>query len=131
MAGSQHSEAFCTNCRLCDLWKSLEIERLEGHRHLNPVECITPKAGLALKHLICYSLPVANPLTGSPAGPSPACVPHHMGYTSGWGKKGPLTHPKVWPPWSRHAFLLNSALSPLILLGSCCAVQTSHRVPVR
>lgn len=90
------------------------------------MEYLTPKA---LKLLICYSLPVANPLTGGPKGPSPAWVPHHMGYT--WGKKGRLMHPKVWPRWSRHAFLLNSALSPLVLLGSRCAVQTSHRVLVR
>lgn len=47
-----------------DLWKSLEIEGLEGHRYLNPTKCIAPKAVLALKHLIYHSLPGANPLTG-------------------------------------------------------------------
>lgn len=112
----------------CDFWKPLEIGGQEGHRHLNPTERTSPKAGLAPKCLLCFSLPVANLLPGSPAGPSPAQVPHHMGYTSRWGIKGPLIHPKVWPHWSRHIFLLNSAVSPLVLLGSCCVVQSSHRV---
>lgn len=82
MASSQHCDPF-TSWFLCDLWKSHEIEGLEGHRHLNAAECIAPKAGLALKHLICYSLPVANPLTGGPAGPSLACVPLLHGLHSG------------------------------------------------
>lgn len=78
----------------CDFWKSLEIEGQEGHRHLNPTEHTSPKASLALKCLICFRLPVANLLPGGPAGPSLSQVPHHMGYTSSWGIKGPLMHSK-------------------------------------
>lgn len=90
-ARSQRCDPF-TSCSPCDLWKSLETEGLEERRHLNPTEHVAPKAGLALKRVLCLQQTHPQQVLqdrhqlGSPC---------HLGYTSGKGEKGPLMHPRV------------------------------------